>query len=468
MRIGEGLTEDELRGLTKALTYESKKNKYDYQRFKHNKFLKMKMGIANHNKACDKLLAKVHLCLLGKDDQGYFTYSGLSNRLEKLDFKITKNIIYPNAELVPFLNMNSFKLRDYQEDFISSLLIIKHGAIELATGGGKSLGILVLAKRLGLKTVIMTPSESICLQIYDLFVTHFGKRYVGMYGAGKKQFNKLFTVGIAQSLTRLEPEDEAYQALSKADVFISDESHLTAAETLAKVCFGLCSKAPYRFFLSGTNMRNDGADLLLEAIIGPIVYKLGSQELIDRNVLAKPYFYMINTSSQDSFQSQDAMAMIRQHYLRNPNIYENVDKILTKIQDKQILILIDEIDQYQMLLNALESSQSILLVKGGDDTSTLVKDFNNKKIRILVGTDCISTGTDLFPDVLILIKGGKSPIEFRQAVGRGLRRTPEKSEVLVFDFNISNIELLDKHSEERVDIYRSIYNNLKYLDESVL
>jgi superfamily II DNA or RNA helicase len=69
---------------------------------------------------------------------------------------------------------------------------------------------------------------------------------------------------------------------------------------------------------------------------------------------------------------------------------------------------------------------------------------------------------------MILIKGGKSPIEFRQSVGRGLRRTENKDKVIVFDFNISNIELLEKHCSERVDIYRSIYNNINFLEENVL
>jgi len=121
-----------------------------------------------------------------------------------------------------------------------------------------------------------------------------------------------------------------------------------------------------------------------------------------------------------------------------------------------------------MLLNALKGPQSISLAQGGGDTSTLVKEFNQGQIRVLVGTDCISTGTDLFPDILVLIKGGKSPIEFKQAVGRGLRRTENKSEVLIFDFNIENVELLQKHSQERMDIYRSIFNNLKSIDESML
>jgi hypothetical protein len=69
----------------------------------------------------------------------------------------------------------------------------------------------------------------------------------------------------------MKPGTPAWEKLSKAQVFIADESHMTPAKTLQEVCFGLLKHAPYRFFFSATQMRGDGLGLLLEGIVGKIV-----------------------------------------------------------------------------------------------------------------------------------------------------------------------------------------------------
>src|SRR5579872_6186503 len=96
---------------------------------------------------------------------------------------------------------------------------------------------------------------------------HFGQANVGLYGDGRKDVGKLLTVGIDDSLTRIEPGSSAWEFFRNTKVFAADESHLCPAASLMKVCTGLAALAPYRFFFSGTQMRTDGLDLVLEGII---------------------------------------------------------------------------------------------------------------------------------------------------------------------------------------------------------
>ena len=66
-----------------------------------------------------------------------------------------------------------FDLYSYQKESIENLLGIKHGCVELCTGAGKTAIILTLARELGLKTVVVTPSKSIFLEILEKFEHHF-------------------------------------------------------------------------------------------------------------------------------------------------------------------------------------------------------------------------------------------------------------------------------------------------------
>jgi hypothetical protein len=51
-----------------------------------------------------------------------------------------------------------------------------------------------IAKELGLKTVVMTPSVSIAEQIHAEFLKHFGLRYVGSSSStARRRVKKLFT-----------------------------------------------------------------------------------------------------------------------------------------------------------------------------------------------------------------------------------------------------------------------------------
>jgi superfamily II DNA or RNA helicase len=153
---------------------------------------------------------------------------------------------------MPWRKPLPFDLYPYQEQSLQKLREAKHGCVELCTGAGKTAIILSLARELGLKTVIVTPSKSIFLEMLHKFEYHFGKTNVGAYGSGKKKIGKKFTVCVSKSLTMLKKGTKEYDFFSDADVVISDESHLNAANTLEETFHGVLKDVPYRFFLSGT------------------------------------------------------------------------------------------------------------------------------------------------------------------------------------------------------------------------
>lgn len=446
---------------------------------------------------------QINRCILFKDDESYWTYSGLAHSLTGPLFGdpvIINKIEYPEIKGIAWHKKPENQERYYQIEAEKELFDHKHGNIEIPTGSGKSRILLDLVKKIGLKTLLLAPSSSILTQLVKDFKTYLGERYVGQYGDGKKQIGKLVTIATYQSVVRIEKGTPIWDDLSKIEVFLVDESHLTPATTLEGVCLGIAKDAKYRFFVSATQTRSDGYGPVLKGVIGPSVYTKPMNELVDEGFLAKPHFKIISVKSQDSFDSQDVAKMTRHHLLYNPEINKLASQIANNAVSKlghKVLIQIDEISQFQHLLRHLEFEprfahgasksdkdlRSKIPEKYWDSNpSKLVDGFNNEEFPILIGTSCVGMGTDFkVPETIINLMGGISPIAIPQAVGRGTRRHKflngkEKTAFNFIDFCplVSNHVYNDgasgakmspvyRHSLSRIQLYKGLYDNVKFL-----
>lgn len=484
-------SDQDLKSLRTFLTYHDKSAEFQYRKFRHARWYLNKYGEEAFQEELASKKAAIQKCLVEQNPEtGEITvYTGLVGQILQRfpDQKVINNVSYPEGASLPWKN-KPHVMRDYQVEATEKLLEVRHGAVEIATGLGKSRIIIELVRRLGLKTVIMAPLGSIADQLYRELVLLLGEKYVGFYGDGKKNYNKLITVGIHASLTRIEPNTPAWDSLSKAKVFINDEAHLSPATSLEKVCMGVCSSAPYRFFFSATQIRSDGLEPVLKGITGPIVHHMTFGEGVDRGFLSKPHFKVIPVPSNSYFHSDDANEMTRHHLYYNPEVYKKVGHIVDAAIGRmghQVLILVQEMEQFARLLPYLRHPVSF--AHGGvtkdnkekipkefheSDPVDLVGRFNAGQIRLLVGTSCVATGTDFRPvNTLIYLMGQSSEIKVKQAVGRGTRTTDTKKEFYFFDFlpvlaadtDGDRASPPHRHAQERIEYYRELYDSVEIL-----
>jgi superfamily II DNA or RNA helicase len=297
---------------------------------------------------------------------------------------------------------------------------------------------------------------------------------VGLYGDGKKEFNKHITIAIDKSLHKVTPGSPAWGHFSRAAVFVADESHLCPASTLAEICLGLMKDAPYRFFFSGTQTRNDGQELLLNAITGPIVFRMSVKEGVDQGYLSRPRFTMFEISSDSKKFSDDANKETRTHLYYNQKVVRAAADLANKavgLLGRPTVILIEELEQFAYLEPLLKYEAKFAhggVTKENRDVlppayhksnpTELVDRFNAGEFPILVGTSCISLGTDLTAvGCLVYLQGKSSEIKIKQAVGRGTRLHSGKIDCLVFDFDVVNVKSTHRHAKVRRAIYNDIY-----------
>jgi superfamily II DNA or RNA helicase len=462
------------------LTFTDRQVKYQIQKLKQN-FRWKNSNPDSFELRLNQLKDQEKKCLLFTDPETGLpcTYSGLWQDLNNVfGWNLKNNFTELNGKTLPWQTQPP-TLRYYQKSAVDALINSKHGAISLPTGAGKSLIIISLCKELGLKTVIVTPSKAITNQIYKDFVNFFGKKWVGKFGDGKKELDKLFTVCVAQSLVRLEPKTKEWDFFKDTQALIWDESHTTPAETFDKVCVGALKNAPYRFFLSATQIRTDGSELLLRGITGPIVYSKDFKELVEEGFLKKPIFKIFNVPST-GYVTGNIDEETRHNLYLNPNVNKLAGEIAHKainLANRQTVIIIDEFKQFLSLKNYItvpfefvhggatdrEDSSGVKLKDllpeefWNSDIEGAVKRFNEGKTKLLIGTSAISTGVDLKPvGCLIYLQGGLSEIKVKQAIGRGTRKSENLNDFWVIDFKINGSPAMERHANERIGIYMSM------------
>lgn len=477
--ISKDLSELELDQLRVGLTYTDQKVEYKIQKLKKASWIPAE----EKQSELARLQPLRKVCLLRDGGDHWWTYAGLSPYVSsKLGQTVENKVTYPASKLLPWSEIPKFSPYEYQRKAVEALIAGKHCAVQMATGLGKTFIIANVLKSLGLRAVVMTPATQISEQIYDDFVKWFGLKNVGCYFDGKKKLGKLITIANAQSLTRVEEGTSAWEFFQKAEVFCADESHRCPASTLEQVCHGLMAKAPYRFFFSATQTREDGCEILLDAITGPVVYEMTAREGVDGKYLAKPIFHVFDVPSNGDYQSRDVDRMTRHHLLYHPRVAAEVGKLVNTAHKAGMpcLVLIDEVEQFTKLLPYLrikpafahgtlnEDNRPKVPVEYHDsDPGKLVREFNDGKLPLLVGTSCISTGTDVKAvKFLIYWQGGKSEIQVKQAVGRGTRIAPGKTTCNIVDFRPLPPDMdpdsekswaPTRHADVRISIYNEIY-----------
>ncbi len=449
---------EEINRLRTALTYTNSSVAYQ---IKMTKQMAHRYGEAWAGARVQELETDLKTVLLLSDENGYYTRTGLIKYIQNrfLGTEVENQIDYPEFKSIPWAKVPENEPYEYQLEAVKRLINAKHGHIECATGTGKSFILELLAKSTGLPTIISTPSKSIARQLYEEMQFHFGKNKVGLFGDGKDEIGKHILICIGKSLS-LVKEPEEIKKFKKYQVFMSDESHTLPAEQFDYYANEVLGHCPYRWFLSGTQERSDGADLKLLSIIGPQVFNYTIQQAIEQGYLAKLSFLMFNVQSMSSYYSQNLVKMNQEHLYKNEQIAQVISYMAKEAVEANMptLILIDEHVQEEVLRAYMKID--FVYASGKTKVHEICKDFNEGKIMCIVGNSAVSTGTNFKPVRLTINwQANKSAVKVKQGpIGRSTRidKRTGKKECKVVDFRIMNVDTLKRHANERIKYYSEI------------
>lgn len=375
----------------------------------------------------------------------------------------------------PVLPIKDLTLFDYQEEAIKTCLQKQRGMIRLATGGGKTLLAAGLIANTNVPTVIFIHKQDIFHQLVDRLTSHLGIP-IGKIGCGVV-YPQNVTVCMIQTVHRafggslkgmkdIDPDETVIpkpeiikQCIQRAECVIIDESHHVSSAIFSEV-LPLCEKAFYRWGLSATPIREDNADLLLDAHTGTRCVDISASELIRQGYLAKPTFYLFEfnhgrptNTTYAAFYTQQVV----QNIFRNKLIVQLALKAVSL--NKTVLIAITRIEHGRILEAMLNEvlPGKVKFASGNIDSierKQILKDLSDRKLPVVISTTVFGEGVDVASlDVLITAKAAQSRIDSLQLAGRALRITPTKKTATIIDIYDDHCKYLGKHAKARLNIY---------------
>lgn len=279
------------------------------------------------------------------------------------------------------------------------------------------------------------------------------------------------------------------------DIEVADNHNFFANGVLVHNCHHLpcnmlssiskwCVNAYYRVGVSATPWRDDGADLLIDAVCNRQYpeTRITASELILKNYLVPCTIYWVRQAQR--VPGNNYSKIYREAIITNKERNKNIVKIayqMRKMKDSIILILLQRIEHGEILLRMLQkyiSNKSFFVdvftspggrantVKvneieflSGDDNlakrTAVLNAVRNKQCKILLGTTIFDEGLDIpSADCLILAGAGKSSTRALQRIGRVLRKHPGKERAYIFDF-LDSTPIFRRQAAVRKKLYKT-------------
>ena len=354
-----------------------------------------------------------------------------------------------------------YPLRYYQSEMVKLGLDNHRGVFESAVGTGKSLILSTLVYSLNTTSLIVVPSRGLVDQMYNELVRWFGSNKVGLVETKTvRSSRKLKPIRVCtiQTLAALQKSNDLEGAVGDIGAIFIDEIHHAGASSYLDLLPHI-DHVYYRFGFTGTFLRNDGRVLDMWGFLSNVLYRYKAHQAISEGFLTPLEVKVYNLAGKRSNKYQTEYD---KNYCGNSELLRKVHEIVADavLEDKQVLILVNKKDKagkiFHEYLNAYAVDNAYISGDNSKETiSQTIRDFNDKKIQVLIGSSVIGEGIDVrSTDHLIMCQGGKSEIVMVQAIGRAVRLYEGKHIAYVHDFNFHNTRYMQKHLQQRVDIYK--------------
>lgn len=269
--------------------------------------------------------------------------------------------------------------------------------------------------------------------------------------------------------------EQTISLLSKFEVVILEEAHEASGNGFYNILTH-CVNAHYRLALTATPFMKDDeeANMRLMACAGPIGIRVTEKMLIDRGILAKPYFKYreFRTSPPKLFRSTGWATAYRIGIVEfeERNVAAVEEALEAKSWGLTTMCLVQHKAHGELVCKMMNAAGlRAEFIFGESDHATRkaqLKKLAQGELDVLIGSTILDVGVDV-PAVgmIILLGGGKAEVALRQRIGRGLRAKKKGPNVaFIIDFSDSKNDYLRTHYLQR----RNIVETTEGFGENIL
>ena len=399
-----------------------------------------------------------------KTKDGHLFYTGFIPRIvkicEKEDIQIYGDLssAMGGEYVVDFSLPAGMEYRPFQKELIKTALFKGRGVLKAPTGTGKTflgLSLIYTLQKQASGVLWLCHTKDLMSQTAKE-AEKFFPRQVGCIGDSSCITEKFLTVATRQSFIKLVDDlGTAY------DVVIVDETHHVSSflgaypEILAKVM------APIRIGLTATTRTEQESLLAMEAFIGPVIGEFTIDEGREQGYMAHPKIRLIKlTKNQTVNELRKYDEVYEAGVVRNLERNRIIMQCVKEYSEagKSNLIVVNKITHGRLLQSLMQHNGiESVFVEGSTDTESrdLAKKYlNERNLKCVICTTVWKEGINIPElDVVINAAGGRSELVTLQSIGRGLRRTATKEELIIVDFFDPSHRFLIEHLGYRLTLY---------------
>ncbi|ARK28662.1 TOTE conflict system archaeo-eukaryotic primase domain-containing protein [Halalkalibacter krulwichiae] len=352
------------------------------------------------------------------------------------------------------------QLTTQQEDAVTSMSNHDNGVLAADTGFGKTVTAAALISRNETNTLIIVHRTQLVEQWKERLSTFLNipVKEIGQIGGGKNKPTYNIDISTIQSLNHnglIKPELHHYGQI------IVDECHHISAVSFEKVLRAVRAKRVYG--LTATPVRKDGLHPIIFMQCGPIRYKTNNKQQANIRPFKQTLVKRETLMYTNETDIQAIYSLLSTNKERNDLIFNDVLQALD--EKRSPIVLTERLDHINELYELFKGfAKNIIILSGAmkkkerqQALERLIK-LPDSEERLLIATGkYVGEGFDdsrldtLFLTMPISWKG-----TLQQYVGRLHRNHSSKSEVKVFDYVDSNIDVLERMFEKRLKGYKNI------------
>lgn len=338
------------------------------------------------------------------------------------------------------LDGTKLELRTYQKEALDALDNMRQNKETIAllcqaTGTGKTVTAVSDAKRLGGRVLFVAHTIELVNQAFDTFRALWPEVSVGKFSDNQKETNTHVVCGTIQSIALnldLFQEDDF-------NYLIVDEAHHAAAETYQKVIEYF--NPSFTLGMTATPERADDINIL--ETFKNTAHKLDIQTAVEIGALAPVRCIRIHTNIDMSnvrfnsvkYNIRDLDNVI---YVQDRNALI-VNTWLDFVKNKRTVVFCVSVKHAETMAELFRNKGvSVAAVSGkmnSFERNRILTRFAQGEIKVLCACDLLNEGWDCpETEVLFMARPTMSKMLYMQQLGRGMRKTSGKEELMVFDF----------------------------------
>ena len=395
---------------------------------------------------------------------------------QKVDERVRPTQNLPQLTFTPPPN---YEERDYQLFTVQRSLQRSRGILKVATGGGKT---MTVSKTIScIKTgpfMFYVLTKDLLRQAHEELSASLSVP-IGMIGGGKCDIKDINICTIQTAIRALHKGEK----IKVSDYRFDDEESWTSKDTLsmenskkvrdliynlkgiyfdethhaaAKTCKEVLSASPYaywRFGGSATPFREDGADIIIQAMFGRKIVDISASYLIDREYLAEPTIIFEPIEQDCKFHAYPSVYKhcIIENKEFNIHVANTAKYLMSK--GKSVLVLVRQYAQGDYLKTLIPDTTFVTGKMTNKKRAAAIERLRTGEDKCMIATTLADEGLDIPTlDAVLMAGGGASATRVNQRIGRALRKDRKsanpKTKALAIYYHHQNVKHLGGHAKK--------------------